>query len=186
MRALLIFIGIILGIYALLFVAVLEKPVDAPRFHLVTPVPADADTADAGPGEYGGRVLIGALGDPGTFNPIVASDTGSRDVYGQMFSYLLNMNNITQEQVPGLAYAWDLSDDNLSVVYHLRRGVTWSDGEPLTAYDVEFSWRALYDERVENSLADILRVDGEPFHYALVDSFTFRVWIPSPFAPFLE
>lgn len=186
MKTLLTFIGGIILAYLLLFWGVMDKPYDAPWFHLETPIPADADTAYAGPGRYGGRVLIGALGDPKTFNPIVASETSSRDVYGRMFSALISMDNVTQEIIPGLAYAWDIADDNLAITFHLRRGITWSDGEPLDAYDVEFSYATVYDPRVENSLSDILRVGGEPFSFAAVDSFTFKVWIPSVFAPFLE
>ncbi len=186
MRSFIVIAAVIFAVYAVVIIGVLEKAEDHPRFHVETPIPADADTARIGPGQYGGRVLIGALGDPKTFNPIVASESSSRDIYARMFSALLNMDNVKQVLVPGLAYAWDISDDNLEIVFHLRRGVCWSDGTPLSAYDVEFSYRAMYDPSVENSLADIMRVDGEPFGYAAVDSFTFKVWIPSTFAPFLE
>jgi ABC-type oligopeptide transport system substrate-binding subunit/class 3 adenylate cyclase len=40
--------------------------------------------------------------------------------------------------VPSLAERWEISEDGLRYVFHLRRGLTWSDGMPLTAYDVEF------------------------------------------------
>ena len=64
--------------------------------------------------------------------------------------------------------------------------MTWSDGQPLTAYDADFSYKTIYDPKVQNSLSDILRVNGEPFNFAAIDSFTFKVWIPSIFAPFVE
>ena len=163
----------------------MERHEDSPRFQVSTPVPADADTAYSGPGKLGGRVLIGALGDPKTFNPVVSSETSSRDIISRLFSGLVGMDNVTQEIIPSLAYKWEFSDDNLELTFHMRHGVLWSDGVPVTAYDAEFSYEALYDPRVENSLADILRVDGEPFHGAAIDSFTFRVTIPSTFAPFL-
>ena len=185
MRIIILIIAVIFSVFAVLFAIVLEKPEDHPRFHMSAPVPADADTADIVEGKYGGRVLIGALGDPKTFNPIVASETSSRDVYARMFSSLVGMDNITQETIPSLAERWEFSDDGLELTFFLRRGIVWSDGVPLTAYDVEFSYEALYDPRVSNSLSDIMRVNGEPFEGAAVDSFTFRVKIPSTFAPFL-
>ena len=185
MRVLFLIAAIILSLFFLVLSGVLEKAEDHQRFHVNTPVPADADTADCGPGKYGGRVLIGALGDPKTLNPIVSSETSSRDIYGRIFSSLISMNNITQEIIPSLAYKWEFSDDNLELTFYMRRGVLWSDGEPVTAYDVEFSYEAMYDPRVENSLSDIMRVNGEPFVGTAVDSFTFKVSIPSPFAPFL-
>ncbi len=40
--------------------------------------------------------------------------------------------------VPSLAERWEISDDGLRYVFHLREGLRWSDGEPLTAHDVEF------------------------------------------------
>jgi oligopeptide transport system substrate-binding protein len=40
--------------------------------------------------------------------------------------------------VPSLAERWEISDDGLRYVFHLREGLRWSDGEPLTAHDIEF------------------------------------------------
>jgi ABC-type oligopeptide transport system substrate-binding subunit/class 3 adenylate cyclase len=40
--------------------------------------------------------------------------------------------------VPSLADRWDISDDGLRYVFHLREDTAWSDGTPLTAHDVEF------------------------------------------------
>ena len=40
--------------------------------------------------------------------------------------------------VPNLAESWEIADDGLRYVFRLREGLTWSDGVPLTAHDVEF------------------------------------------------
>ncbi len=40
--------------------------------------------------------------------------------------------------VPSLAERWEIAPDGLRYVFHLREGLRWSDGEPLTAHDVEF------------------------------------------------
>jgi len=47
--------------------------------------------------------------------------------------------------VPSLAERWEISDDGLRYVFHLREGLTWSDGEPLTAGDVEFGIKRVLD-----------------------------------------
>jgi ABC-type oligopeptide transport system substrate-binding subunit len=47
--------------------------------------------------------------------------------------------------VPSLAERWEISDDGLRYVFHLREGLTWSDGEPLTAHDVEFGVKRVLD-----------------------------------------
>ncbi len=47
--------------------------------------------------------------------------------------------------VPSLAESWEISDDGLRYVFHLRAGLTWSDGAPLTAHDVEFGIKRVLD-----------------------------------------
>jgi oligopeptide transport system substrate-binding protein len=47
--------------------------------------------------------------------------------------------------VPSLAERWEISDDGLRYVFHLRHGLTWSDGTPLTAHDVEFGIKRVLD-----------------------------------------
>jgi ABC-type oligopeptide transport system substrate-binding subunit/class 3 adenylate cyclase len=47
--------------------------------------------------------------------------------------------------VPSLAERWEISDDGLRYVFHLREGLTWSDGMPLTAHDVEYGIKRVLD-----------------------------------------
>jgi oligopeptide transport system substrate-binding protein len=47
--------------------------------------------------------------------------------------------------VPSLAERWEISGDGLRYVFHLREGLTWSDGTPLTAHDVEFGIKRVLD-----------------------------------------
>jgi len=47
--------------------------------------------------------------------------------------------------VPSLAERWEISDDGLRYVFHLREGLKWSDGTPLTAHDVEFGIKRVLD-----------------------------------------
>ncbi len=47
--------------------------------------------------------------------------------------------------VPSLAERWEISDDGLRYVFHLREGLLWSDGTPLTAHDVEFGIKRVLD-----------------------------------------
>jgi len=47
--------------------------------------------------------------------------------------------------VPSLAERWEISDDGLRYVFHLREALEWSDGTPLTAHDVEFGIKRVLD-----------------------------------------
>ncbi|HZT94999.1 MAG TPA: ABC transporter substrate-binding protein [Gaiellaceae bacterium] len=53
--------------------------------------------------------------------------------------------------VPSLAERWEISDDGLRYVFHLRQGLTWSDGAPLTAHDVEFGIKRVLDPQSPGS-----------------------------------
>lgn len=56
--------------------------------------------------------------------------------------------------VPSLAERWEISEDGLRYAFRLRDGLRWSDGEPLTAHDVEFGIkRVLNPERPGSSVA---------------------------------
>ncbi|MGL6340878.1 MAG: ABC transporter substrate-binding protein, partial [Waterburya sp.] len=76
------------------------------------------------------------LSDPKTFNFVIASDQTSSLVGAMMLEGLTRQHPITGEIEPTLAESWDISDDNLEIVYTLRPNLKWSDGQPLTAEDV--------------------------------------------------
>lgn len=68
--------------------------------------------------------------------------------------------------VPSLAERWQIADDGLRYVFHLREGLTWSDGEPLTAHDVEFGIKRVLDPRAPGSSVAIYFVlEGGQEHY---------------------
>ena len=65
--------------------------------------------------------------------------------------------------VPSLAERWQIADDGLRYVFHLREGLTWSDGEPLTAHDVEFGIKRVLDPPGARLLGrDLLRAGRRP------------------------
>ena len=68
--------------------------------------------------------------------------------------------------VPSLAERWEISDDGLRYVFHLREGLTWSDGEPLTAHDVEFGIkRVLNPDAPGSSVAIYFVLEHGQDHY---------------------
>ena len=67
---------------------------------------------------------------------------------------------------PSLAERWEISDDGLRYVFHLREGLTWSDGEPLTAHDVEFGIkRVLNPDAPGSSVAIYFVLEHGQDHY---------------------
>jgi ABC-type oligopeptide transport system substrate-binding subunit/class 3 adenylate cyclase len=68
--------------------------------------------------------------------------------------------------VPSLAERWEISDDGLRYVFHLREGLRWSDGEPLTAHDVEFGIKRVLDPQRPGTSAPIYfaLANGEDYY----------------------
>src|SRR5262245_58412862 len=88
-------------------------------------------------GARGGMLKLGDLGSGAkTFNLLVAKETSSTGVVGPMFDGLVTREADTLEMKPALAKSWDTSPDGKTWTFHLRRGLRWSDGQPLTADDV--------------------------------------------------
>jgi ABC-type oligopeptide transport system substrate-binding subunit/class 3 adenylate cyclase len=68
--------------------------------------------------------------------------------------------------VPSLAERWEISDDGLRYTFHLREGLTWSDGEPLTAHDIEFGIkRVLNPDAPGSSVAIYFVLEHGQDHY---------------------
>jgi peptide/nickel transport system substrate-binding protein len=91
----------------------------------------------------GGVITRAAYADAQTTNPLVATDDASVEMCALMFEGLLRVDPFTGELAPNLAKSWSVSDDGLTYTFVLREEPVWSDGEPITAHDFEFSYRAL-------------------------------------------
>lgn len=93
---------------------------------------------DAGTPQQGGTAVIGVRSDFGGFNPVTNSATVTDDVIKHMlFTPLVQYDEKLNVQ-PYLAESWQLTDT--AVTFRLREGVTWHDGQPVTAEDVKFTF----------------------------------------------
>ena len=75
----------------------------------------------------------------GKLTPIIPTDAYQSQVAGYVLESLLTRDPETLEWAPGLAEAWQVSDDGLTISFDLRRDLTFSDGAPLTSADVLFT-----------------------------------------------
>jgi peptide/nickel transport system substrate-binding protein len=132
------------------------------------------------------QILYSAtISDPRTFNPLLVTDAASGNAIGNLFEGLVRVNPLTTLPEPALASSWELSDGGKTITFHLRHDVKWQDGEPLTARDVLFTMRAIYDPHIPNSLRPILTIDGQPIKAEAPDPYTVVMHMPRPFAPIL-
>ena len=134
-------------------------------------------------------LLASGLGDPGTFNYYLSNDNPTRVVLGPTLSGLTKLNSDTLEWEPELAEGWEVFDEGLRLVFTLRPGLQWSDGEPLTIEDVRFTFEdVIFNENIPTSSRDVMRV-GESQELPAVRVIGDRqieFQLPEPFAPFLQ
>lgn len=150
------------------------------------PLPEPPVVVNCTPGIRGGKLVIGEIGDPKTFNYIMANESSSIDICRFMFWSLLNFDVPSQEVKPGLADAWTNSPDGKTWTFHLRKNLRWSDGAPLTADDVVFTWNdIIYNPKINTVTRDPFIIDGKKFTVTKVDDLTIQVVTPEIYAPFL-
>jgi peptide/nickel transport system substrate-binding protein len=151
------------------------------------PLPDPPVVADCPPGIRGGRLIISEIGEPKTFNYITQNEESSQDIVRFMFWGLLNLDEPTQTVKPGLAEFWTNSPDGKTWTFRLRKNLRWSDGEPLTADDVIFTWNdVIYNPKIVSPVRDGFIIDGKKFKITKVDDLTIQVETPMVYAPFLE
>ena len=75
---------------------------------------------------------------------------------------LIHINRLSQNTESALAKSWKVSRDGLQYTLKLRRGLRFSDGHPLSAEDVLFSFQVYLDEKVNSPQRDLLVVGGKP------------------------
>lgn len=137
-------------------------------------------------GQFGGSLVRSIIGsDPKTFNYWVSNDTGSRELCGLMFAPLLNTDAYTGAVTPALAASYKIAPDKVTYTTTLRKGLKWSDGHPITAEDVAYTWNTIIKEGYGNSsMRDVTTVDGKSPVVTVVDKYTNKFVTPRPFAPF--
>ena len=153
-------------------------------------IPTDAKVVSAAeglhePGVPGGKIVIGTISGPKTLNPVVAQETSSTDITGLMHASLIETRWQDYTPAPGLAVAWEISDDRTEIILHLRRGVRWSDGTCcFTADDVLFTYNDLHlNPDVNSNGRDLLYIEGKPLQFVKIDDETVKVIMPKPFRP---
>jgi peptide/nickel transport system substrate-binding protein len=104
-------------------------------------------TGTAGPPHRGGTVVTGWTSEPGGVNEyVIPSSQPTSEMLFRMFLHLVEEQSDFDQHpptfAPQLARSYDWSADHKVLTFHLRDDVVWSDGVPVTADDVRWSWQA--------------------------------------------
>jgi peptide/nickel transport system substrate-binding protein len=91
----------------------------------------------------GGRLVVGATGDPKTMQPVISTDTQSSAIWQQVYLTLTRPNYKTGQTEPNLAEKFDISSDGLTLTFTLRDNLVWSTGDPFTGDDWKYTVEAV-------------------------------------------
>ncbi len=87
---------------------------------------------------------------PQTIDPAITSGGGGLEEVQNFFEGLVYVDQLTGEIKPGQAEKWTISADGLTYTFNLRANLKWSDGQPLTAKDFEYSWKRQMDPNTKS------------------------------------
>jgi peptide/nickel transport system substrate-binding protein len=151
------------------------------------PLPDPPVVVNCQPGIRGGELILCSLREPKTFNFLISDESASRYIGRFMFWGLLNFDVPTQTIKPALAESWTNSPDGKTWTFKLRKNLFWSDGTPLTADDVIFTWNDIvYNPQIPNPVRDEFIINGKKFTVTKLDDLTIQVVTPQVYAPFLQ
>ncbi|WP_221563592.1 peptide-binding protein [Alkalihalobacillus sp. TS-13] len=141
----------------------------------------DTEEQATGEPQEGGDIVVGSIGAPTIFNDLYSTDTSSSDISGWLYDGLVTFDeNLEPKGV--IAKDWETSEDGTEWTITLNEGITFHDGEPLTADDVVFTYSIPLSEDYSGARASnfekIESIEAE-------DDTTVKIKLSEPHAPFL-
>lgn len=122
---------------------------------VLAPAAAMADSSSSTPApaasSAGPVFTVGLTNDVDSMNPFVGIVATSFEVWGMIYDTLTGYGQKDYSPVPGLATSWSTSPDGLTWTFHLRSGVKWSDGVPLTAHDAAYTFNRIMKNSFEQT-----------------------------------
>ena len=123
-----------------------------------TPSPVAAEPTDV-------TFTVGISQDVDSMNPFKGIVAEAYEMWGLMYDQLIGYSQDDFSPVPQLAESWEESADKTTWTYTIRSGVSWSDGVPLTAKDVEYTFNRILNGKKEKTnygsyVANITKVEA--------------------------
>ena len=134
--------------------------------------------------------------EPVTLDPALAGDANSAEMINKIFNGLVSLDE-NMEVVPDLAESWEVSEDGTVYTFHLRDGIKFQDGRPITAQDFKYTIERATDPRTGSRVASTYMKDivgamdkltgqaTEVKGFEVLDNRTIRITIDEPRAYFL-
>ncbi len=133
----------------------------------------DAPNPIAGPDAYvGGEISIFAGQYPKSLNYYLDNSTQASEIFGNLYETLLSIHPVTLADEPSLAARWQISKDKKTFTFYLDKTARWSDGSPITAEDVRWTYDTIMNPK---NLTGVHKVSLETFHPPkIIDRYTIQ------------
>jgi len=130
-----------------------------------------------------GGILINAMSaEPSNLISMIAGDGASSAIASKIFNSLIRYDenlNFTDD----IAESWEISDDQKTITFNIKKGLMWEDGMPLTSSDVYFTWKLITDPKTRTPYGSDYTIVSE---VKTPDEYTFIVTYEDNYAPALD
>jgi len=130
----------------------------------------------------GGSLINAMAGEPSNLIAMIAGDSASSAIAGNIFNSLIKYDE-NLNYAPDLAESWEISNNQKTITFKLKKGLQWADGKPLTSADVLFTWKLITNPNTRTPYASDYQLVKNAY---APDSLTFKVTYESSYAPALD
>ncbi len=134
------------------------------------------------PPQSGGTLVDAMSGEPSGLIAMLAGESAASAIAANLFNSLLKYDR-NLELEGELAHSWEVSPDQRTLTFHLKPGMKWADGKPLTSDDVLFTWKLVTDGNTRTPYGADYKLVKQA---EAPDPLTFRVTYAQPYAPALD
>ncbi len=141
---------------------------------------SSASTGASGTPKKGGTLRVATQAPSAAVNPLTVADSGGLAMVNQTGEFLAFDNNLKQMLQPMLALSWKPNSDASVWTFKLRPGVTFHNGQPMTADDVVYSWTEYSNPKNASSALSAIGGALLPSGVKKVDSMTVAFHLEAP------
>ena len=126
---------------------------------------------------------VGLTQDWEVINPTSGFTVPVYEIWNLQYATLTDKAADDFANIPGLAESWEEVEPGLDYVYTLREGLTWSDGEPLTAEDVAWNINTAREQGWDNQISTVANIEA-----TVIDERTVQLVssVPDPKLPTMD
>jgi len=129
-----------------------------------------------------GILLVGNYGEPATLDPQLVTGVPENKILAELMEALTALHPTDPSIVsPGIAESWEHNDDFTQWTFHLRENAKWTNGDPVVAGDILYSWRRILTPELGAQYADLLHIvrGAEAYNSGEISDFS-RVGVSAP------